>query len=347
MVEAMTEVPKSLRAPVDPADRERWRLAELERYQIMDTPPEENFDRLVRLASYICATPISLMSLIDDSRQWFKAKIGYELDQTPRSIAFCAHAIEGEDDVMVVEDAAQDVRFKDNPQVTAAPSIRFYAGATMRNSVGARLGTICVIDSNPRGLTEQQRGLLTDLAAIAVDEMELRIKNRELVTMTQIDAMTGAYNRTHFMERAEAERDRAIRHSRPLGLMTFDIDHFKSVNDTRGHAAGDVAIRAVVEEAKATLRSQDVLARIGGEEFAVMLPETDLEASRHIAERLQEKIAQLVLRHEESAFSVTISAGVTLVDPKTPVGDSLKRADGALYKAKNSGRNRVVVANPA
>jgi diguanylate cyclase (GGDEF)-like protein len=140
-------------------------------------------------------------------------------------------------------------------------------------------------------LTAQQRTLLTDLAAIAVDEMELRIKNRELVTMTQIDAMTGAFNRTHFMQRAEAERDGAVRHSRPLGLLTFDIDHFKTVNDTRGHAAGDVAIRAVVEEAGATLRSQDVLARMGGEEFAVVLPETDLESSRQIAERLQDRIA--------------------------------------------------------
>jgi diguanylate cyclase (GGDEF)-like protein len=330
--------------PSDPAAREQWRLSELKRYQILDTPPEENFDRLVRLASHICATPISLMTLIDDSRQWLKAKLGVQFDQSPRSIAFCAHAVEHDDDVMVVEDAAQDVRFKDNPQVTGEPYIRFYAGATMRNSAGARLGTICVIDNSPRGLTAQQRTLLTDLAAIAVDEMELRIKNRELVTLTQIDAMTGAFNRTHFMQRAEAERDGAVRHSRPLGLLTFDIDHFKTVNDTRGHAAGDVAIRAVVEEAKSTLRSQDVLARMGGEEFAVVLPETDLEGSRHIAERLQDGIAKLVLRHEGAAFSVTISAGVTLVDPDAPLGDSLKRADAALYRAKREGRNRVVVA---
>jgi GAF domain-containing protein len=145
----------------------------------MDTPPEETFDRLVRLASFICATPISLMTLLDDSRQWFKAKLGFYLDETPRSIAFCAYAIESDDEIMVVEDA--DARFAEHPHVSGPPKIRFYAGAPIRNSAGAALGTICVIDCNPRAMTAEQNQLLTDLAAIAVDEMELRIKNRQLL----------------------------------------------------------------------------------------------------------------------------------------------------------------------
>jgi diguanylate cyclase (GGDEF)-like protein len=330
---------------LDPNERERWRLSELRRYEILDTPPEENFDRLVRLASHICEAPISLMTLIDHSRQWFKAKIGYKADETPRSIAFCAHAIDAGDDVMIVEDAAQDARFADNPQVTGGPNIRFYAGAPMRNKVGARLGTICVIDTSPRGLSPKQQTLLTDLAAIAVDEMELRIKNRELVAIGQIDTMTGAYNRAHFMKRAKEERERARRHSHPLGLMTFDIDHFKSVNDTWGHAAGDVAICAVVHEAKQTLRSQDVLARIGGEEFAVLFPETDRDAAKFIAERIQSRIADLAIHHDLGTFKITISAGVGQIDPQMPVGESLKRIDAALYKAKRGGRNRVVAVS--
>src|SRR5581483_8143741 len=163
-------------------DHEKVRLEEIKRYQIMDTPPEENFDRLVRLASFICGTPTSLMSLLDDRRQWFKAKVGFESDEKPRSIAFCAHAIESEDGIMIVEDTWKDQRFANNPQVTGEPHIRFYAGASMRSSAGARLGTICVVDSKPRDLTEQQRSLLSDLAALAVNEMELRLVNRQLLS---------------------------------------------------------------------------------------------------------------------------------------------------------------------
>jgi diguanylate cyclase (GGDEF)-like protein len=327
------------------ADREALRLSELRRYEILDTGPEENFDRLVKLASFICATPISLMSLLDESRQWFKAKIGFEADENPRSIAFCAHAIEAGDDIMVVEDAAQDTRFAENPLVTGAPHIRFYAGAPMRNKAGARLGTICVIDSNPRGLTAEQRSLLADLAAIAVDEMELRIKVRQLIAKSHMDAMTGAHNRAYFLERAESEQARAVRYGRPLCLLYFDIDHFKRVNDTWGHAAGDAALSSVVQEAKLTLRTQDVLARMGGEEFAALLPETDLEGAGRIAERLRARVEALALRHDDATISVTISIGVALVDHQTPIDESLKRADKALYTAKDEGRNSVIVAD--
>jgi diguanylate cyclase (GGDEF)-like protein len=326
-------------------DREALRLSELRRYEILDTGPEENFDRLVKLASFICATPISLMSLLDESRQWFKAKIGFEADENPRSIAFCAHAIEAGDDIMVVEDAAQDTRFAENPLVTGAPHIRFYAGAPMRNKAGARLGTICVIDSNPRGLTAEQRSLLADLAAIAVDEMELRIKVRQLIAKSHMDAMTGAHNRAYFLERAESEQARAVRYGRPLCLLYFDIDHFKRVNDTWGHAAGDAALSSVVQEAKLTLRTQDVLARMGGEEFAALLPETDLEGAGRIAERLRARVEALALRHDDATISVTISIGVALVDHQTPIDESLKRADKALYTAKDEGRNSVIVAD--
>ena len=336
---------RQLAANDESADREALRLSELKRYEILDTGPEENFDRLVKLASFICATPISLMSLLDESRQWFKAKVGFEADESPRSIAFCAHAIESGDDIMVVEDAAQDTRFADNPLVTGEPHIRFYAGAPMRNQAGARLGTICVIDSNPRGLTAEQRSLLADLAAIAVDEMELRIKVRQLIAKSHMDAMTGAHNRAYFLERAESEQARAVRYGRPLCLLYFDIDHFKRVNDTWGHAAGDAALSSVVQEAKLTLRSQDVLARMGGEEFAALLPETDLQGAARIAERLRARVEALALRHDDATISVTISIGVALVDHETPIDETLKRADTALYRAKDEGRNRIIVAD--
>jgi diguanylate cyclase (GGDEF)-like protein len=286
------------------------------------------------------------MSLLDERRQWFKAKVGFESDEKPRSVAFCAHAIESEDDLLIVEDAWEDPRFANNPQVTGEPHIRFYAGASMRSRAGVRLGTICVIDSNPRDLTEQQRSLLTDLAALAVDEMELRLVNRQLLSMTQVDAMTGAHSRAFFLERAESEGARSLRYSRPLCVLAFDIDHFKSVNDTWGHAAGDAALCAVVNAAKQTLRTPDVLGRMGGEEFSALLPETDADGSLRIAERLRIAIEELDLSHGEAGFSVTVSVGVALFQPGTTIDVTLKQADDALYTAKRDGRNRVVLASP-
>ena len=325
-----------------PEKREARRLAELHRLDILDSPAEEAFDRLVRIAAYICGTPISLVTLIDAHRQWFKARLGLDLPETPRAIAFCTHAIEG-DGVTVVENAAKDSRFAENPLVTGDPEIRFYAGAPLRTRAGVNLGTLCVIDRAPRRLAQEQLDRLADLAAVAVDEMELRLANRRLTELTQTDPMTGAYNRRHFMQLAETERARARRYERPLSVLIFDIDHFKRVNDTLGHAAGDVAIIEAVQEAKATLRRQDVLARIGGEEFAVLLPETDLEGGRLIAERLRARIAKRKLAHEGRAFEITVSVGVALVDLEAGTEEALKRADAALYAAKRAGRNRVAV----
>jgi diguanylate cyclase (GGDEF)-like protein len=165
--------------------------------------------------------------------------------------------------------------------------------------------------------------------------------------MTQTDAMTGAYSRAFFLQRAESEGARSARYSRPLCALAFDIDYFKSVNDTWGHAAGDAALCAVVNAAKQTLRIPDVLARMGGEEFSILLPETDIEGSRRIAERLRTAIEELELSHGAAEFSITVSIGVALFKPGAPIDCTLKQADDALYRAKREGRNRVVLASPA
>ncbi|MGH7250292.1 MAG: GAF domain-containing protein, partial [Nitrospiraceae bacterium] len=142
-----------MNAPVPATEAER--LDALRRYAILDTPPEQNFDELVSLASQICRTPIAAISLIDADRQWFKAKVGLTSTQTPRAIAFCAHAIV-QPDLFVVRDAMADPRFSTNPLVTADPHIRFYAGMPLIASNGHALGTLCVIDRVPRELTQEQ-----------------------------------------------------------------------------------------------------------------------------------------------------------------------------------------------
>ncbi|KJH79746.1 PAS domain S-box protein [Stutzerimonas stutzeri] len=164
------ESPKSM-----PAPRELSRLAALLRYEILDTPDESAFDDFAQLAAYICDTPIALISLVDDHRQWFKSRIGLEVSETPRDISFCTHTIEGQG-IFEIDDASQDQRFRDNPLVTDDPHIRFYAGAPLTTPDGYNLGTLCVIDRQPRQLSEAQRGALVRLSRQIMRLFEERLQ---------------------------------------------------------------------------------------------------------------------------------------------------------------------------
>ena len=159
--------------------QESNRISELRRYAILDTPPEARFDRITSLAARIFKTPIALISLVDEQRQWFKSHYGTAVRQTAREISFCTHAIEG-DQVLVVPDATLDPRFAASPLVTGEPHIRFYAGAPLITAAGYRLGTLCLIDRAARDpLTPDQEANLTDLAAMVVDQLELRLAEGE------------------------------------------------------------------------------------------------------------------------------------------------------------------------
>ncbi len=166
--------PRSLRQAAIEADVESVRLDRLRQLAVMDTGHEPVFDALARTASAICGTPIALVSLIDDTRQWFKANIGLEgVAQTSRKVAFCAHAIAGTE-LMEVPDALEDARFVSNPLVTGAPHIRFYAGAPIIMPGGERLGTLCVLDRQTHNLNDTQRQALKDLADIVAEVLLTR-----------------------------------------------------------------------------------------------------------------------------------------------------------------------------
>jgi GAF domain-containing protein len=175
---------------------EEGRIAALEKYAILDTDPEQSFDDLTLLASFVCETPIALISLVDEDRQWFKSRVGIDASETSRDIAFCSTAIL-QSDVLVVPDALLDERFRDNPLVASDPHIRFYAGAPLINEDGYALGTLCVVDRTPRELAPEQREALKALSRLVLAQLEFR---RNLILLKE--ALT---DRT--MEEHERQRE--------------------------------------------------------------------------------------------------------------------------------------------
>ncbi len=226
-----------MKTPALPAN-EAERLEALARYQILDTPPEQAFDDLTKLASHILDVPIAVVSLVDEARQWFKSSVGIDVRETPREYAFCAHAILGKD-VMVVEDALRDERFHDNPLVTTPPGFRFYAGAPLLTEDGFALGTLCLLDREPRVLTSDELELLRALARQVVSRLEERRKVAALVsTMRERD-------------QAQHELDRFFDLSLEM-MCVADFDHnFTRVNPactrTLGYSRDELLQRPYLE----------------------------------------------------------------------------------------------------
>lgn len=160
-------------APMPMPIQEVARVAALQKYAILDTDPEQAFDDLTLLASYVCRTPIALISLVDENRQWFKSKVGLDVSETSREVAFCSRAIL-QNDVFIVPDTLQDERFRDNPLVVSEPGIRFYAGAPLITDEGYALGTLCVIDRTPREISPDQKDALRALSRLVLAQLEFR-----------------------------------------------------------------------------------------------------------------------------------------------------------------------------
>lgn len=310
------------------------RIAALHRYDVLDTPAEAPFDKITNLVCAVLGVPISAVSLIDTNRQWFKSHPGLDVSETDRRIAFCDHTIRTHEP-MIVRDARLDERFSGNPLVTGNPNIGSYVGVPLQTPDGYNIGSLCAIDTRPRDFDVTQIDVLKRLAALVVDQMELR-------RIAERDHLSGALTRRAFVAEMEKTIALHIRHGRPAALILIDIDHFKAVNDSHGHPAGDKAIRALADRMEAMKRPSDAFGRIGGEEFALLLPETTEDDASQAAERYRAAIAELVIDHDP-AFGMTASFGVAgLLDGDAELWFS--RADMALYVAKRSGRNRVCIA---
>ena len=349
---------------------EAERLDALRSYGVLDSLPEQGYDDIVQIASSISDSPIALISLIDEDRQWFKARVGLEVPETARDLAFCGHAILHPDEVLIVEDALEDERFASNPLVLSDPSIRFYAGAPLKTSSGLALGTLCVIDRVPRELSENQVRTLQALARQVMAQLELRraidelnesarereagrqqllVSQRELEAANEAlakesttDSLTQVANRRAFELKLDEEFDRAARYGTELSLMLLDADHFKSVNDEFGHSAGDETLKQMAEIFTSNTRLSDTPARYGGEEFAILLPNAGREVALELAERFRAAIENADWEFRPMTVSVGVATRSDFVQTRRALVDA---ADRVLYEAKSEGRNRVAQAS--
>lgn len=455
-------------APLPSSEPER--MAALRALDILDTSAEPEFDALVRAAAHICGTPISLISLVDGHRQWFKANLGLEgTQETAREVAFCSHAILGEG-VLQINDATHDARFAGNPLVMGEPGIRFYAGAPIRVLGGQAVGTLCVIDRQPRQLDEQQNyalsclahaaaralegrqaqlelqqrnallhttlsaiadavltvdvcGCITwlnpaaehmlgiDLAVVAGQPLEslfnlhsselpagladvmsgvvagrnvilpqdtqmlrqgakpvaiegsasplgkqgtvlilrdvtsARETQREVAHRAKHDALTGLFNRDEFERQLKwALETLAADGSAPADCLLFiDLDNFKVVNDSCGHAAGDQLLKNMAELLRKSVRANDMVARLGGDEFAILLRSCPLPAAERLAQNICNQLDTFRFEVQGKRFHVGASIGLASLGGALKQPEALMRAvDECCYTAKSAGRNRVI-----
>lgn len=318
--------------PILPKD-ESARVRSLHSLKILDTVPEERFDRVTRMAKRLFDVPISLVSLVDSDRQWFKSAQGLDANETPRDISFCGHAIL-QNEVFCVTDALKDKRFFDNPLVTGGPKIRFYAASPLKTADGRNIGTLCLIDDKPRLMTTEDVQLLRDLAAM----VEHELCAMQLATM---DELTQISNRRGFNLLTDYALHQCDRLSLSVTLLHFDLNQFKPINDTYGHAEGDRALAGFAGVLSQVFRDSDVVARLGGDEFAVLLTGTSENTTALVLERLAAAVAEYNFSANRG-YEVTYSVGQADWHTGETMEALLARADMAMYKRKAAMRNEAL-----
>lgn len=321
---------------------EEVRLAALKEYRILDTPPDPRTDIFVELAADLFDMPISLISLIDKNRQWFKASVGVAVTETSRDLAFCSHAILAPAEVMVVEDARLDARFFDNDLVTGDSHIRFYAGAPIVSPEGFPLGTLCVIDRKPRKLNATGRKRLANLANGAASVLALHRSAERLQRSATHDHLTGLPNRALFEPTLSAAVQQANTGGPPCAVLCLDLDRFKRINDRFGHAGGDLILRVAGERLQECIRDTEIAARLGGDEFSVMLVGVSSAAAVRDAARRIINAFSKPIDIENKSVVVGTSIGFAMAPLDGQDGAKLMRlADAALYRVKAAGRGSI------
>lgn len=326
------------------APSENQRLAAVRRLGLLGTPAEERFDRITRLARRMFNVPMAVIDIVGEKLAWLKSVQGFDGFEGARCDSYCHHTVL-HDDIMIVRDARIDPRVLDS---AFANTWVFYAGVPLHFE-GERVGVLCVGDNKPGDLDAVGISTLRDLGAMAEQELQiarmsetqsaLARSNEELAMKANVDVLTRIWNRRAILEVAEGERSKGA-----IAVLMIDLDHFKAINDTYGHCAGDEVLRVSAQRLRASIRPGDAVGRIGGEEFLVLMPGVKRDDVQRMAERIRSALAIAPIRFEDRPIECTCSVGCALGSTDEQVASLVGRADQALYRAKADGRNRIALA---
>lgn len=312
---------------------EALRLLELERIDPLTTASEASFDIITQLVQRIMDVPFAAITVIDKDTQYLKARQGLDLETTPRSDAVCDIVVRS-GNVLNIGDMRKDSRVQSNPAVRGSIGLQAYVGAPLTTKAGYHLGSLCALDTKPRQFTEYQIEILSNFAKLVSNLLELRAQ-------ADHDFLTKVLNRRGFEDVLRREMARIQRDGSPAVLAMMDLDHFKSVNDTYGHPVGDKVLKGVAEMVSGQLRKSDYLARMGGEEFALLLTNTTLEKSTEVVNRIHETVEAFRL-DELPDLSVTVSIGlIDVAKCEQDFAGMMHEVDAAVYLAKSQGRNQT------
>ena len=330
--------------PAKQTPDEPSRLASLRDLNILDTPAEERFDRITRIACKALGVPIALVSLVDEGRQWFKSNQGLEAMETPRDISFCGHAIE-EEQMLVVGDAGIDDRFADNPLVTGETHIRFYAGKPIKSPDGKNIGTLCVIDTVSRNIGAEERQVLEDLASIvetelgaaALTEAQLELRNQleESERRSAIDPVTRCWTRAVGRKLLDKEIERSRRSREQISVLILQIDQIIDIQQSYGDAIHNAVLRRSAELIRGTMRRPDTLVRFEGDTFLAIMPKCDARTLAQVVERIHERLKQEAFETPDGPLWTSVSVGphTSVVTKETSAGSILAQARSQLAQA--------------
>lgn len=305
---------------------ESSRQRELDTYGVVDSLPETAYDDIVRLASVLCGAPIALVSLIDRDRQWLKARVGFELAETPRSAAFCDHVVRNPEQLMEIPDATRDPRFQDNPFVTGPDQVRFYAGMPLVTPSGAAVGTVCVLDREPRDLTDTQREALASLARLTMNLLEARHRER-------------VHERAAVLAEAGAAEAAAVAVPAPTApvartVAVVELQDFAGSVASRGERAVERHLQDLETSLSACIdpRAGDSVSRVTGSPELILVLHGDEAAALQSVQSTLDRLAQDTSLQALCAASTARSAEERL-------DEVFLRADARLSALKDAARS--------
>jgi len=339
--------------PTDLSD-EHQRLESLQALQILDSPREERFDRITRLAAQIFNAPVASLGFIDSQRLWFKSTQGMYLREASREVSFCSFTITSSQ-ALIVPDARRDPRFSDNPTVTGEPHLRFYAGYPIHAPDMARVGSLCVVDYRPRAFTEEDTRTLADLASWAeqllLDPVRKQARLERVLSRDRgedhprLDRTTRAWNRAAILEIVRRELLHAKSEKRAIGIILMTVDKLEETAQSLGSVRREVVLAELSQRLRSCLRPSDSLGRYGPSQFLAVLLSADLAKTAIVAERIREEVSLHPVASTAGSIAVTISVGVasTVDAPDADVRGLITAATSALERAESNGGNRTML----